>query len=573
MGKIEYLQFNILYSDESLRLFQERAFRAQSYYAFAGSERKVRWIVGEDAYLAPSGAQAVVSRIGIKNKIITEEELIQGIDSRVLIIPNAIKLKNYTKRKITEYAKEGVSIILSGLSDVNEIIPEAKTIKNAGGYIYVDPHMLPGIVKNIIPNSIPLILPGYYYKRYAAFQSGSINSLPYREHDSNKNYGIFIQKNIMVLTFQFFEQIGALLQGHTRIQFDNNDYVQDIYLELLCQIFYNHIIHFVPSEYTQVKIRPWKQHDAVMCIKHDTDYSDDNGYLDYEKKHGVPATYAVLDDTYAEHWINATRNIDYIEAGFHFKTNRTDFITRIMHKNKILPSLKAVAKKGIYRQLARMQRKYNVTFRTLHRHAFYIFYPEIIDALYYASAHSSHILGCSVMFRSEIHQYSAFPNNGKKIYVIAHPHTAVSLYCPYHVTYTSLEYYHILKSWELTHLIEPNIQLIQYIYNNCNPLPGGVYSVGFHPAHIKGKRLGETENSTSYLSIVEFARQNKMVFLNYKDIFEIMNECDQLAIIKEDNNIFLVNNSSHSVKNIYYEVNSAIHRINTLTPYQKEKIA
>jgi hypothetical protein len=579
-----YQNVAIIYSKETLRLNIKEAEELNEIYAFEGSRGHVHWLKGEHAYLAVNGLSNILRRLGIKFDVIYDFDATENILANYdfIFIPDAQHLPDLAFKGITERIKKGEKFIISGKSNIDPSLYGAETfgykrLPNFTGIKWIDE-------STCIKDKNPLVFscPGYTVHLIKSnSRSESLGKLAVFtcEDGSSKDIvklsdydAVVATDNTIYFALPVFEYIGALLQGHMSFE-KTRDVIGEsanFYIDTLAICLRQILSNRGFNDMFKVKHRIWGSYDNVLILRHDTDSSRDTTYPDYESKNNIPSTYPVLLDKNYKFWINRLRKDSSFELSFHFTSAKSGFLRRLISPKAPMPVKKLIVKDGIIKQLKKASRICNFDFHTIHRHGHFFYYPETLEALDYMFEQFRNILCSQVMFRSVMYSY-ADSRNPEKI-TVSHPDTSVPFWFPFKLIMASVEEHRELRGWDCTEFIEPDKKIIDLCIEKAKLLSGGVYTMGFHPAHTQNKTFGEEGSYGCFLYCVERARENKWWIATYKMVLDKLNDWQDLRIRSADGEVTLFNNSSRTIKDIVIESSGLMHHVDALAAHQKETL-
>ncbi|MDD4985010.1 MAG: hypothetical protein PHQ43_04355, partial [Dehalococcoidales bacterium] len=323
-----------------------------------------------------------------------------------------------------------------------------------------------------------------------------------------------------IFAYPIFEKAGQLLNGHIDLEGipDKLGGDVDFYLDWVAWRL-REALSKSGLALTEYVSNPWGDHSNVLVLRHDTDSSVDTTYLEYELANSVPATYAILPEN-CGFWMNRlSPHLDLVEASWHWASiGGLPYITY----NK--PSKSKCSKDGVYKQAERGS-KVITAMQTLHKHGNAFYYPEIIDAMDFTYNRHPELMGMGTMARWHMIRWDESWEHRRE-YTVQHPHVSVPFWMPYHLAISSVSEYRTLRGWDMSHFIEPSPDAIDRIFVNAKRLPGGVYMVGYHPAHAKSDTFNKGGNFPWYVTLVERARDEGWLIATYRDVLKRLNDCE-----------------------------------------------
>ena len=317
-----------------------------------------------------------------------------------------------------------------------------------------------------------------------------------------------------------FEDIGGLLQGQINFEplrqslGDSSDFYLD-------NLAYRIKERLERDSGLLDDIRyPWGNHSNVLVVRHDTDYSKNTVYLDYEIKNGIPANYAMLprDSKFWMEQIKAHKEL--IEESWHWSS-----LGSIPLLTSSKPNKGKSVNEGISKQISEGY-KIIVDMETAHKHGDAYYYPESICAHDIVYEKHPELLGMGNMACYHMIKWDEAPIF-KEEYVVVNPHVSVPFWYPYHLAISSVEKYKTLRGWDISMFMEPTPDVINRMFDNARILPGGVYMVGYHPARAKRNMSSREDPFEWYKYLVERARDEGWLIATYRDVLKKLNKWTQ----------------------------------------------
>jgi hypothetical protein len=549
-GETDYRGVGILYSRLSLSAFTEVAKRSNALYRFDGATGRVHWLRGEYAYLAPNGAASLLRRLCIKFDWLGDEDLLELKRIKryhTLILPHAIALPSQAHKILSSWVDQGGFLFATGQIDLPKELLGLSEIKwyQPKGYttIYHEKYHL---------------IVGYrgYTVGICQTTSGSeVLASSYEilntqeEGDGGKTYplgpGVISTRQVLYIPLPLFETFGAMLQGHVNFEdirswghrYKYLDWVGRFVKDLLEEVGWVHLWY--------VRLKPWGGYRGVVVLRHDVDGSKDTTYLDYERENQIPATYAILNDRHRKHWLKAVANFSAAEAAYHFDTGPGNLI-RFIFKKK-------THGKRLWKQIKKARDRLGIPIITSQRHKDFFYYPEIVDAMDYLYKKESGVLGLGTMFRFTNFMFGGKVKEGGYTNVVQHPDTSVPFWFPFKLWYTTIEKHHVLRGWDITHALEPEPWLTEHLLNQEDYLEEGVYTLGFHPAHCRGKSFRPEGNWDWFQYAVELGRSKGYLFTTCRGVFDRINLWENLDFGLYEDEGWIENRYSQDPVIIYLE--------------------
>jgi hypothetical protein len=528
----------ILYSSSSHRRLSNMAEQEGGIYKFEGATRNVTWLKGEYAYLAPNGAASLMRRLCIKFSWVTDEDLIEPryLESyHTLIVPHAIALPIQAHKALSDWVNKGGYLLATGQIDLPAELLGLSAVKwyQPKGYSAIDYgkySVIAGLrgytVGACQPTSETQVLASAY--EVVNPQEGMEGWMSYPLGPAVLKTG-----KVLYISLPLFETFGAMLQGHVNFEDIRSWGHRFKYLDWLVRFVKEMFENSGWKHLWRVRVKPWGEYRGVVVLRHDVDESSDLTYLDFERKNGIPATYAVLDDRHRRHWLKAIASHPAAEAAYHFDSGPgkiTLFNTLSGGSRRVTANvLKKTTGKGLSKQVRNARDVLSIPIFTAQRHNSYFFYPEIIDAMDYLYKEAPEVLGLGTMFRFTNIMFGGEKKEDGSTYIVRHPDTSVPFWFPFKLWYASTDSHYALQGWDITHVLEPEPWLTELLFRQEEYLEDGVFTFGFHPAHCWGKSFRQEGNWEWYKYAVELGEAQGYLFLTCKEVFERMNQWENLG--------------------------------------------
>jgi len=528
----------VLYSNTSLNACVQMAIRSNAIYNFEGSTGTVRWLKGEYAYLAPNGAASLLRRLCIKFEWLKDEEITNPFVLRgyhTLIVPHAVALSDDVSKALMEWVDQGGYLLVTGRTNIPEELLGVSNLK------WYQPQGYTSIEYN--GSQIIAGCRGYTAGLGKPTSGSEVLASAYETKSSGKGIdvegyqplgpAVIKSGKVIYIGLPLFETIGAMLQGHVNFEeirgvghrFKYIDRLGRFLKDILEEAGWHHL--------WPVRVKPWGGYRGVVVLRHDVDESIDTTYLDYERKNHIPATYAILDNHHRLHWLNAVAKHPGAEIAYHFDTG----LEGITWLDKLLCRLKGDAPpisnkadgKGLWKQMKKARNSLGIPIQTAQRHDSVFHYPETVDAMHYLYEEEPEVLGLGTMFRFTNYMFGARTKEDDSTYVVQHPDTSTPFWFPYKLWYASVDHHHMLRGWDITHMLEPEPWLAEHLLNQTEYLEDGVYTLGFHPAHCRGKSFRPEGNWDWFEKAIELGHSHGYLFATCREVFERMNHWESLG--------------------------------------------
>ena len=266
--------------------------------------------------------------------------------------------------------------------------------------------------------------------------------------------------------------------------------------------------------------------ETTIVFRHDLDHSRDTAYLDAEISSGLPGVHAILKDENTKFWVQLLKAYPDQESAFHYKTNRNPgFLERIVARftgksiTEYRPARRDLCRNDLLRQV-QWARSQNIGVTTLHRHASFLIYPEIIDALDKVYRTEPEVLGSSSFFRAQVLRWGTEQVDGATGTVGAFPDAQFPLWFPFKLAHAGRNG-RLLRGWESTSMmeIEPEI-FYQMLTHDIPELPQRVFTLNFHPAHANQPTFTRDGSIKWFREILRIAQEYGCEFSSLRNVYE-----------------------------------------------------
>ena len=555
-------KLGILYSQSSHSWLKKMAEQSGSIFSFEGATGTVRWLKGEYAYLAPNGAASLLRRLCIKFDWLKDEEITEPFVLRryhTLIVPHAVALSDEARKALVTWVDQGGYLLVSGRTDIPKELLGVSDLEwyQPQGYSSVEykgHQMIAGYRGYTLGLGEPASGSEVLASAYETKSSGRGTDI---EGYHPLGPAVIKSGKVIYITLPLFETIGAILEGHVNFEeirgvghrFKYLDRLGRFLKDILEEAGWQHLWHF--------RVKPWGEYHGVVVLRHDVDESTDMTYLDYERKNHIPATYAILDNQHRHHWLNAVAMHPEAEIAYHFDTGPE----RITRFGKLLCRLKGATShvssksdgKGLWRQMKRARDSLGIPILTAQRHNSVFHYPEIVDAMNYLYKEEPEVLGLGTMFRFTNFMFGTRKQGEGSTYVVQHPDTSTPFWFPYKLWYASADHHHMLRGWDVTHVLEPEPWLTEHLLDQVEYLDDGVYTLGFHPAHCRGKSFRLEGNWQWFEYAVDLGHSRGYLFATCKEVFERISHWEYLGFGFHHGEGWLSNQQFHYPVTVYLE--------------------
>lgn len=232
--------------------------------------------------------------------------------------------------------------------------------------------------------------------------------------------------------------------------------------------------------------------ETTVVLKHDLDFSRDTTYLEMENQANVAGVYPILRDSNSAYWVGELGAQSKHESAFHFNTARYSRVFEAarnlllkLPKRPMRPDRNGVQGTGLLKQVKWAKRQ-GVGIETLHRHAHFLLYPELVDALDKVYAELPEVLGSNSFFRAQVLRWGVNVVEGMRGTLGSFPDSQFPYCFPFRLAHAG-DGGRILRGWESTSMMESEPELVwQLIDHRIPDLPQKVIVLNYHPAHANG---------------------------------------------------------------------------------------
>lgn len=226
---------------------------------------------------------------------------------------------------------------------------------------------------------------------------------------------------------------------------------------------------------------------------------------------------------------------------------------------------------GIARQVRQASCLGGFKFSTVHRHGHFFYYPETVEALDQMFRSSPFVTGSQTMFRFVMHRYSADPAFREEI-VTTHPDVSVPFWFPFKSYIATTREHRELGGWECGQFIEPDEKTVDMALKRSRLLEGGVYTLGFHPAHAKSSVIRDGGDYPWFLHAIDAAKKNGWWITNYKNALDKLNDWQDIRMRVSEDSVSLFNGSARDIKDVMIDVDGIKRRVGVIPANRTETI-
>ena len=504
-------------------------------YAFAGARGRVVWPIECGHSLGFAGAWNFAWRLGFTPRPVTIDDLAgsnrEGEGATVLIAPECDGDAD-TARAISEWAGEGTGRYVVAAGCPRGLLPGNVDMSAP----FADP-VAPLAFAGVLQGRILVAPPRWPVYRFTP-DTGSVSCHGHvcRVRGVSEAPALAVMEqiddapaaaacgNVIFLNASPFTALQAWLQGQESVQRWLNWRDRLFWIDELVVALYRTIERLGIPWHDMRRGTPWPSSGTTVCIRHDLDSSRDTSYLDEDENRGILATHAILRDRNTAYWVDRLKRARHQQTSFHYNTVAVSLWSRLDHRvlrrmprfrrvTRRLPIAKSsraeLSRGGLARQLA-WAKRHGIPVETICRHFGFVLYPEIIDELDHAAACYPELICDSTYFRGQIHRWGANGVDGMRGTITVETGTPFSFWYPYRLAHAG-DSGRLLRIWELTTVMEPDIAVVEHLLNHRTPeLPGRVISLCFHPAHAQQAKFHSHGSFPLYLECLDIIREKNI---------------------------------------------------------------
>lgn len=499
-----------------------------SFYEFTGAENKIKWPRDTGAFLGEAGAYNIFNRVfpGKVHSIDSLEGEYKGDD--IILINFESNPPQEKIDGLLYLLRRNITIIATGnlkyyekFLDVHDIKDQRMDDPYAGlGY---QPVLSESNIEFLAPNKWS-ISSGLIASEETTFASpilkihGEIQSPTKCLKTKIENSYLLLMKNRFVyLNGRPFNVFQAFLQGqeniYTWMNWHDRQHWLDEYADRLLSLL---------SKNTHLSFESSSIPSLSVILRHDVDFSRDTSYLDLEQRHDVKGSYSLLMDNNLSYWLKILKNSPH-EVTFHYSTGGSFYLTKLM-KQLNLPSTimeiyykKLIRRNGLSKQIARAKKK-GINTDVITRHFNRLYYPEYIDALFYAEKKHPTLSVVSSYFRTMVLRwddlFTSSPNNSLGEW----PDSQFPYWFPFKVAHAGQNGV-LSRCFETTSIMESEPEYVQRVLawrGKC--INTFTYVLNYHPAHSKGPLINKN-GCLGYLEdIIVFLKKSNHPIITFKDL-------------------------------------------------------
>ena len=231
--------------------------------------------------------------------------------------------------------------------------------------------------------------------------------------------------------------------------------------------------------------------ETTIVMRHDLDSSRNTSMLEASLATGSGATHAVLLDGNTDFWTQTLQAAPGQEVAFHYDSLRPDTLLEWTRRHlgwrpptEYRPAYRTIAGAGLLKQVRAAQAR-GIGTRTLHRHASFIIYPELVDALDHVFSEDPSVLGGSTYFRGRVLRWGIDRTDGARGTVGAFPYPMFPLWFPFRLAHAG-DGGRLTRGFETTSIMEAEPALVaQMLDYRPRRLKQRVITLSYHPFHAQ----------------------------------------------------------------------------------------
>ena len=268
---------------------------------------------------------------------------------------------------------------------------------------------------------------------------------------------------------------------------------------------------------------------TTVVFKHDLDFSRDTTYLDMENQSGLSGVYPILKDSNTKFWVNTLKDFPEHEPAFHYNTGQYSRVLEGL-RSKILglpkksysPDRNAIKGNGLLKQVQWAKGK-GIATETLHRHLFFIFYPELIDAFDTVYRNEKNVLGGNSFFSGLTLRWGINTVDRMRGTYSDGTDPLFPYWFPFRLAHAG-DGGRMLRGWESTSLMEAEPALVEQMLDyNIPGLSQRVIVLNFHPAHARTSTFVKGGCINWFREILDLCKQYNVEVKTLAEVYRLIN--------------------------------------------------
>ena len=269
---------------------------------------------------------------------------------------------------------------------------------------------------------------------------------------------------------------------------------------------------------------------TTVVLKHDLDFSRDTTYLDLENQENIAGVYPILRDSNTDYWVKKLTTQHKHESAFHFNTARYSRALEAarnlllkLPKRPMRPDRNGVQGTGLLKQVKWAKRQ-GVGIETLHRHAHFLLYPELVDALDKVYAELPEVLGSNSFFRAQVLRWGVNVVEGMSGTLGNFPDSQFPYWFPFRLAHAA-DGGRMLRGWESTCMMESEPKLIEQLLDHViSDLPQRVLVFNYHPAHANKSTFTSGGCFKWLLDVLSILDERDIPVRTLEDVYKTCNQ-------------------------------------------------
>ena len=274
---------------------------------------------------------------------------------------------------------------------------------------------------------------------------------------------------------------------------------------------------------------------TTVVLKHDLDFSRDTTYLEMENQASIEGVYPILRDSNCSFWVKKLSEQSRHESAFHFNTARYSRVFEAarnlllnLPKRPMRPDRNGIQGTGLLKQV-KWAKRHGVGIETLHRHAYFLLYPELVDALDRVYKELPEVLGSNSFFRAQVLRWGVNVVDGARGTLGSFPDTQFPYWFPFRLAHAG-DGGRMLRGWESTSMMELEPRLVEQLLDHAIPdLPQRVLVLNFHPAHTHGTNFSDQGCLSWFREVLEILNDRGVQIMTLREVFERCNAANEFS--------------------------------------------
>ena len=272
--------------------------------------------------------------------------------------------------------------------------------------------------------------------------------------------------------------------------------------------------------------------ETTVVLKHDLDYSRDTMYLELENQGGVAGVHPILQDSNTGFWVEKLKSQPAHESAFHYNTARYSRVFEAARhmllnvpKRPMRPDRQGIQGAGLLNQV-QWAKKHDIGIETLHRHAIFMLYPELVDALDTVYSKLPEVLGSNSFFRAQVLRWGVDVADGMRGTYGSFPDPQFPYWFPFRLAHAG-EGGRLLRGWESTCMMELEPRLVEQMLDYSVPdLPQRVIVLNYHPAHARRSTFARDGCINWFREVLAIVRARGIQVLTLREVYKKCNGAD-----------------------------------------------